>query len=267
MLACALFCLPVIGSPNYIVNGGFETGATAGVLSPTLAGPPNNYLIYVFGVGGATDIGGWTVSNGPNSNGSTTPLSVLVTGNPPQPPAGGSYAVDFDPFWNISTGELLGPTVTGTLPELSQTMILPAGDYLLSFDGALETGGAVGTRSLGVTLTGAATLNQTATTSMIDAAGYQLFTYDFSTAGGSVTLTFIPDDFSAEPNFMLDNVSVTAAVPEPATGYLVAGVLCILAGRAKRVSRTGRIIWLAYANLRRDLPRRRRGPRTARVRA
>ena len=145
MLACATFCLPAIGSPNYIVNGGFETGATAGVLSPTLAGPPNNYLIYVFGVGGATDIGGWTVSTGPKSNRSTTPLSLLVTGNPPQTPASGSYAVDFDPFWNISTGEILGPTVTGTLPELSQTMILPAGDYLLSFDGALETGGAVGT--------------------------------------------------------------------------------------------------------------------------
>ena len=40
----------------------------------------------------------------------------LVSGNPPQVPAGGRYAVDFDPFWNVATGALLTGTVTGTLP-------------------------------------------------------------------------------------------------------------------------------------------------------
>lgn len=39
-------------------NGGFEVGATSGKLSQTIPGD----LIYVFGVGVATDIGGWTVS-------------------------------------------------------------------------------------------------------------------------------------------------------------------------------------------------------------
>jgi hypothetical protein len=79
---------------NYVTNGGFETGATSGVLSPTNPGD----LIYVFGVGGSTNIGGWTVSASSNNNGSGTPLSLLVTGNPPQQPASGSCAVDFDPF-------------------------------------------------------------------------------------------------------------------------------------------------------------------------
>ena len=41
-------------------------------------------------------------------------------------------------------------------------------------------------------------------------------------------LTFIPNDFSPAPNFMLDNVSVTAA-PEPAFGLpLLAAVGLIL---------------------------------------
>ena len=119
---------------NYVVNGGFETGATSGVLSPTNPGD----LIYVFGVGGETNIGGWTVTSSDNNNGSSTPLSVLVTGDPPQVPASGSYALDFDPFWNVKTGALLGPTVTGTLPQISQVIQLPAGQYVLSFDAAVE---------------------------------------------------------------------------------------------------------------------------------
>jgi hypothetical protein len=139
---------------------------------------------------------------------------VLVTGNPPQTPASGSYAVDFDPFWNVSTGALLSSAI-GTLPELSQSFSLPAGNYVLSFDGAIESEGGSLNRSLGVTLTGAASLTQTATTNELDDVGYTLFSYDFASAGGSVTLTFIPDDFTPEPNFMLDNVSVTAVRSRP----------------------------------------------------
>jgi hypothetical protein len=227
-----LFLLfPLVLTANYVTNGGFETGATSGVLSPT---DPSN-LIYVFGVGGATNIGGWTVSASSNNNGSGNPLSVLVTGNPPQQPASGNYAVDFDPFWNIATGALLGPTITGTLPEISQTFVLPAGDFVLSFDGAVE-GGAASTpsRPLTATLTGAAALNQTVTTSEVDAVGYTLFTFDFASTGGPVTLSFIPNDYTPEPNFMLDNVSVTG-VPEPSYALPVLGLLiAVFAGRRNR---------------------------------
>jgi len=217
--------VPLLAGPvNFVTNGGFETGATSGVLSTSVPGD----LIYVFGVGGATNIGGWTVSASSNNNGSGTPLSVLVTGNPPQIPASGSYAVDFDPFWNVSTGALLGPTVTGTLPEISQSFSLPAGAYTLSFDGAVEQDGGSGIRPLTVTLSGAATLNQTVTTSETDNIGYTLFSFGFVSAGGSVTLTFIPNDYSAEPNFMLDNVSVVSAVPEPSFAPLVPGLLGLM---------------------------------------
>jgi hypothetical protein len=140
---------------------------------------------------------------------------VLVTGNPPQVPAGGKYAVDFDPYWNIATGGLLSGTVIGTLPQISQTLSLPAGSYVLSFDGAVEQHGGPGTRPLTVTLSGAASLNQTVTTSEIDSVGYTLFSFDFTSTGGNVDLTFTPNDYTAEPNFMLDNVSVTATTPEP----------------------------------------------------
>jgi hypothetical protein len=233
-LATLALTAPAMADPfNHVVNGGFESGATAGVLSPSLAGPPFNYVIYVFGVGGATNIGGWTVSNSSNNNGSSTPLSVLVTGNPPQVPAGGSYAVDFDPYWNITTGALLNGPVTGTLPEISQTMDLPAGNYVLSFEGAVETLSPPASRPLNVTLTGAAALNQTVTTSESDAVGYNQFTFDFSSTGGNVTLTFTPNDYSPEPNFMLDNVSVTA-VPESSSGLLLLTMLAaVLALRGK----------------------------------
>jgi hypothetical protein len=230
MVAAALSAGPL----NYVVNGDFENGVTAGVLSAALAAPPDNYTIYVFGVGGATNLGGWTISGSGNNNGSGTPLSLVVTGNPPQAPESGSYAVDFDPFWNIATGAILGPTVTGTLPELSQTMFLPVGDYVLSFYGALEVGGPVTTRPLNVTLSGAAALNEIATAAIVDASGYQLFSYDFASTGGNVTLSFTPNDYSPEPNFMLDNVQVTAT-PEPSTGALCAiAVATVLALRRRR---------------------------------
>jgi hypothetical protein len=191
-----LLGVPLFADINYVTNGGFETGATNGKLSLSM---PGGLLIYVFGVGGATDIGGWTVSASSNNNGSSNPLSVLVTGNPPQVPAGGLYAVDFDPFWNISTGALLSGPVTGTLPQISQTLSLPAGSYVLSFDGAVEQDGGPGTRPLTVTLTGAASLNQTVTTNKIDSTGYTLFSFDFVSTGGGVDLTFTPNDYSPSP--------------------------------------------------------------------
>ncbi len=216
---------------DFLTNGNFETGATSGVLSPTLAGPPLNYQIYVFGVGGQTDIGGWTVSNSTIDNGSATPLSVLVTANPPQPPGGGLYALDFDPFWNIATGDLLS-SATGTLPEISQTVNLPAGDYILSFDAAIEIGAAPESRSVEFQLTGAASLTGTATTSRPDDTGYDHFSYLFSSTGGATTLTFIPDDFSPQPNFMLDNVSIVAT-PEPARSLVLLAAVLVLTGLSR----------------------------------
>jgi hypothetical protein len=135
LLLGILTVMPLLADPfNYLTNGGFESGATSGVLTP-VAG----LSIYVFGVGGSTNIDGWTVSASSINNGSDTPLSVLVTGNPPQQPASGIYAVDFDSSWNISTGALLSGAVTGTLPEISQTFALPSGSYDLSFDASLTS--------------------------------------------------------------------------------------------------------------------------------
>jgi hypothetical protein len=214
---------------NYVVNGGFETGATSGVLSPSIPGD----LIYVFGVGGQTDIGGWTVTSSGNSNGSANPLSVLVTANPPQVPASGTYALDFDPFWDVKTGQLLGPTVTGTLPQISQVLQLPAGQFALSFDAAVEQPDLGEARSVAVTLTGAASLLQTPTTSRVDTTGYGHFQYNFTSSGGALTLTFTPNDFSPEPNFMLDNVAISS-VPEPSSiGLLAIGGIGLVLIRRK----------------------------------
>ena len=96
-----LLGVPLLANVNYVTNGGFETGAT--------------------------NIGGWTVSASSNNNGSGKPLSVPVTGNPPQVPASAQCAVDFDPYWNIATGALMSGPLIGTLPQIGQTLSLPAG--------------------------------------------------------------------------------------------------------------------------------------------
>ena len=242
---------------DYVVNGGFEVGGTSGVLATSFSSD----IIYVFGVGGATNIGGWTVSNSSNSTG-PTPLSVLVTGSPPQVPASGSYALDFDPFWNITTGALLSSNgqgmVTGTLPQISQVIDLPAGQFVLSFDAAIEQDGGSGTRSALVTLTGAASLSQTPTTSLPDSNGYDHFSYDFSSSGGDVTLTFTPNDYTPEPNFMLDNVSITSTAPEPSSmALLTMGALAIVLCQRRNV--VLKVISSCLPLSRLDIPATRRG--------
>ncbi len=211
VVAVGLFgSTPAALARDFVVNGGFEAGATSGVASPSQPG------VYVFGVGGTTNIGGWAVTSSGNTNGSPTPLSVLVTANPPQVPAAGTYALDFDPFWDVKTGVLLGSPVVGTLPQISQVIQLPTGEYVLGFNAAVEQPDLHQSRPLLVTLSGAASLSQTAVTSRPDNTGYDFFSYDFASSGGAVTLTFTPNDFSPQPNFMLDNVSINA-VPEPST--------------------------------------------------
>lgn len=105
---------------------------------------------------------------------------------------------------------------------------------MLSFDGAVEQNGGTGSRPLTVTLSGAASLNQTVTTSQTDNIGYTLFSFDFTSTGGNVGLTFTPNDLSPEPNFMLDSVSVTAATPEPSHALLVPlGLMSVLLRRLR----------------------------------
>src|SRR5580658_2879672 len=174
LLVPYLLAVPLRADSNYVTNGGFEIGATSGKLSPAIPGD----LIYVFGVGGATNIGAWTVSAISINIGSSTTLSV--TDNPPQVPASGCYAVDFDPFWNISTSAIVGPALTGTPPQISRSFSLPAGNYVLIFDGATEHAAiAPASRPLTVTLSDTGTLNQTVTASEPDDVGYTLFQFDF----------------------------------------------------------------------------------------
>ena len=91
----------------------------------------------------------------------------------------------------------------------------------LSFDAAIEQSDvAPESRSVLATLTGAASLLETPTTSRPDDTGYDHFSYNFTSTGGAVTLTFTPNDYSPQPNFMLDNISINA-VPEPSSVVLL----------------------------------------------
>jgi hypothetical protein len=62
------------------------------------------------------------------------------------------------------------------------------------------------------------------TASEPDNAGYTLFSFGFVSTGGSVTVSFIPDDYSAQPN---DNVSV-APLPEPSFVWLLVSLLAMM---------------------------------------
>ena len=98
---------------------------------------------------------------------------------------------------------------------------MPAGQYVLSFDAAVEQPNpSQESRFVGVTLTGTAVVVGDADHEPPDDTGYDYFSYNFTSTGGAVTLTFTPDDFSAQPNFMLDNVSINA-VPEPSSVVLL----------------------------------------------
>ena len=118
LIAAVLLWWAPNATADFVVNGGFEAGATAGVLSPTNPGD----LIYVFGVGGQTNIGGWTVSAPPTTMVRRRRSRSWWSAARPNSRHRASYALDFDPFWNVHTGALLGPTVTGTLPQISQVI-------------------------------------------------------------------------------------------------------------------------------------------------
>jgi hypothetical protein len=106
--------------------------------------------------------------------------------------------------------------------SISQTLATGAGDYTLSFWVEDRPGTAGSTNGLTYTVNGVTKTIVGGTT-----PGWTLFTESF-TATGASTLSFAAAGTSDSLGSSLDNISVTAAVPEPATLVLMASGMALL---------------------------------------
>ena len=150
-------------------------------------------------VGSGGSVGAWTVTGG----------SVDVIGSYWQQPAG-SFSIDLD----------------GSAPgTISQNLSLAAGNYQLGFWMAGNPDGGAATKTVEVTVGGVdQTFTFTTTGHSTGNMGYTYETLDFSTPGATA-LTFKSLDGSGAYGAAIGDISITAAVPEPASmALLLAGL-------------------------------------------
>lgn len=196
---------------NLVVNGDFEV--PAGIV------PAAGY--YTIGAGAhSVPAGfGWTV---PVNNVDIVSYAGAYGGNQPAG-GGGNYFLD-----------LVG---TGGTGSIAQTLNLAAGTYQLSFSYAnnpFSTSTASATvADLTVALNGAI-LHNTSTRSDLNWTPYTLIFTVAPDAAGLSALSFTETVGNNGGGVFLDNVSVTAVVPEPATWTLLLAGLAGLGVWARR---------------------------------
>jgi len=171
-------------------NGSFETAPFHQDGFTELFTPPNN-----------TTIPGWTVAAG---------------------------SVDWiSTYWNASAGASSIDLSGRSAGTLTQTFVTsPGATYTVQFDLAGNPDGGQGTRNLGVSTDGVTftpySFTVGATNTRTD-MGWLTQLYSFTATQASTTLTFRSNENTVFGP-ALDNVSVTAAVPEPATLAVFGGI-------------------------------------------
>jgi hypothetical protein len=224
LVVAALAVVSTTARANLILDGGFET---------PMAGPggfQTGYLTFTvgqtFGTGNA-----WTVVGSSSGNVAVYPNTETVD----SPPTAlnveeGSQAID-----------LTGNTDNGSATGVSQSFATtPGSTYsLLFYVGELNNQSA----SILVNLNGG--LFQTATNNSPtsgNATLWQLFSYNFTAAGSTTTLSFINNSPSGTALNGLDNVTVNpvvASTPEPGTAlFLGVGLAGLVAARSRRTNRS-----------------------------
>lgn len=199
-IACGLLSFGAVAPAQTIINAGFETPGGAGTA-------------YTPSFGGLTGITGWTfgASGGASYDGFVSNNGFFGTTGIPE----GSS----------------GAFIQGT-GSFFQDIDFAAGTYTLSFFIEARAGGG---QPLALSVGGTAlTFGGAATVTPLDSASFNLVTSDpFTLAGGTQTLLFsgtMPFDPTDLTTF-IDNVGIALAVPEPATGgLLAAGGLLVAAG-------------------------------------
>lgn len=195
-----------------VINGGFETGT-----DPNSS--PNGFITLT--AGDSTSIPGWTVSNG----------SIDYIGSYWQAQGGSSRSID------------LAGTSLGTI---SQSIDTVAGVwYTVTFWASKNPDGGAPDRTGTVSFGGGS--QAFAYSAVNDRANmnWQQYSFNFLATGASSLLSFSADA-SAGCCYgpALDTVSITEAVPEPATwGLMLLGFAGI--GMAMRRRREGRLAQLA----------------------
>nr|WP_315261319.1 choice-of-anchor C family protein [uncultured Duganella sp.] len=136
--------------------------------------------------------------------------------------AGGSYSIDLN---------------GGSAATLSQSFATNIGQlYNVSFSMAGNPDGGGAVKSIMAGVTGMSTFTFDGTGASHGAMNWQARSFSFVASSSLSTLTFAGDSSTGPYGVALDNVSVTAAVPEPETyGMLIAGlgVLGLLARRRR----------------------------------
>ena len=159
----------------------------------------------------SSGVTGWTISAG----------SIDVI-NLYWQPAGGSYSID------------LNGGAAATLSQAFATNIGQLYNVSFSMAGNPDAGGAV--KSIQAGVTGLTTFTFNGAGASHGAMNWQTQSFSFVANSSLSTLTFVGDSGTGPYGAALDNISVTAAVPEPATyGMLLAGLgmLGLLARRRR----------------------------------
>ena len=202
LAATAMTGLASAAGAATITNGSFEVGPAAA----------NGYFAEL-GFGD-TQIAGWTV--GGNS------IDYINPSNPYWVAQDGTRALD----------------LSGSAPgSISQTLDTVAGQsYTVSFYMAGNPDGAPSTKAMSVDINGLGVQNYSFDASGVVSyanLGWTLETYTFVATGTSSVLTFTDLNTGSPYGAALDNVSISAGVPEPASWALMIGGFG-LAGSALR---------------------------------
>lgn len=199
MIIAAALALPSAANAAAFINGGFETGPAPGSFT-TLAS-------------GSTAISGWVVGG----NGIDYIGSYWVAGE-------GSRSIDLS---------------AGNAGSISQTFDTVLGQhYTVDFLLAGNPAGLPNTKTVQVAATGAAAQNFTFDKSghSLASMGWTHVSYGFTATGSSTTLSFTSLDNTAYGP-AIDGVTVTAAIPEPASWAMMILGLGLTGAAMRRRSR------------------------------
>ncbi len=220
--AAVAFSAPASASTNLVMNGGFETttlGSSAQFKDNQVAGWTNaktngwtgygyNFLVK----SGTADTSGFTSLGGNQDklygpNGTNNYANNALTASSP---SGGNYMLmDADTNFHGAVSQVINGLTIGQV-------------YTLTFEWAGAswfTTPSTTTHAFDVTFGGVTQSTDTLTVAPQGFSGWQKASMNFTATGAQQTLSFLSQGTpnGLPPTNLLDNVSLTAAVPEPAT--------------------------------------------------
>lgn len=196
--AAALCAALATGAQAAVVNGSFEDPGTL----------DGNWATYG---AGSSALSGWTINSG---------------------------SIDLiNDYWEHSDGDYsinIDGGAPGTISQMLTGLVVGR-SYLLAFDMAANTDGP--NDVVGVTASVGRNFQSFAfdgTSQSRSDMGWITYSLGFTAATESMLLSFASDSPSGYYGAALDNISVTAAVPLPASGLMLLGALGGLALRARK---------------------------------